>query len=278
LSTFNKPIDHLPSSLTHLVLSFFFQQPNDNLPASLLYLTLGRKYNKPIDKLPPSLLQLTLGATFNKRLDKLPGSLTHLIAGDSVFNKPINKLPPSITHLTLGSNFHLEGTRESLAHLPPSLTYLSHAIVEDEFIATVNLPPTLTQLHLREYRGNLTFLPPSLTHLSLRFYKDTINFLSPLLTHFTLFNNHYQDILYLPPLLLSLSLPLSIPSDKVYLKLHSPTLPSLPPLFRHIVDMNTSVTLSREVRRDKQEIGRIEKGGTDSLVLGVHGKVLQEGE
>ena len=57
-SIFNKPIDHLPNSITFLSLSQKFNLPVDYLPSSIQYLFFGYRFNQRIDYLPPSLLLL----------------------------------------------------------------------------------------------------------------------------------------------------------------------------------------------------------------------------
>jgi hypothetical protein len=69
-SVFNKPINYLPSSLTHLNLGLHFNQPINNLPNNLEYLILEESnFNQPIDNLPNSLTHLLLGFNFNQPID-----------------------------------------------------------------------------------------------------------------------------------------------------------------------------------------------------------------
>ena len=51
-SFFNRKIDFLPKSLTHLKLGYYFNQPIDNLPEGLTYLMLGWNFNESLDRLP----------------------------------------------------------------------------------------------------------------------------------------------------------------------------------------------------------------------------------
>ena len=57
---FDYPIDHLPSSLTHLRLDGQITHSLDTLPSSLTYLELGLKNELKINKFPPSLLSLVM--------------------------------------------------------------------------------------------------------------------------------------------------------------------------------------------------------------------------
>jgi hypothetical protein len=104
---FNESIDDLSTScITHLTLGGYFNKPIDHLPSSLKVLTLGREFNQPIDNLPSFITHLTLGWRSNQRIDKLPSSITHLKLG-YYFDQSIDNLPTSITHLTLSKKFDL---------------------------------------------------------------------------------------------------------------------------------------------------------------------------
>ena len=84
-SKFNKEVDSLPNSTTHLI--------------------FGRHFNQRADKLPSSSTHLTFGYNFNQEVNNLPLSLTHLTFGYN-FNQEVDNLPPKLTHLTFGSNFN----------------------------------------------------------------------------------------------------------------------------------------------------------------------------
>ena len=43
---FNKPVDNLHESLTHLKFGYLFNQPVDNLPNSITHLEFGMHFNK----------------------------------------------------------------------------------------------------------------------------------------------------------------------------------------------------------------------------------------
>ena len=66
-SCFNKPVDNLPNSLTHLEFGDF-NQPVDNLPNSLTHLEFGDDFNQPVDNLPNSIVHLEFGWNFNQQL------------------------------------------------------------------------------------------------------------------------------------------------------------------------------------------------------------------
>lgn len=58
LSLFNKSIDILPNSLTHLTMGSYFNLQIDNLPQKLTYLKLEKSFNKKVDNLPNSIKYL----------------------------------------------------------------------------------------------------------------------------------------------------------------------------------------------------------------------------
>jgi len=131
---FNKSVDNLPKTITHLSCGEFFLQPIANfnefhslthltlevvcdqdmeviqLPSSLTHLTLKSTFNRSVNKLklPDSLTHLTFGSRFDRSVDKLqlPNLITHLVFGHD-FNQPINnlKLPSSLAYLEFGLNF-----------------------------------------------------------------------------------------------------------------------------------------------------------------------------
>lgn len=79
---FNKHIDHLPPTLTHLSLGHNFCKRIDNLPSSLKYLRLGWGYRKPIDHLPALLTTLVVPLAMQDKLEYLPPSI-HTIQFES---------------------------------------------------------------------------------------------------------------------------------------------------------------------------------------------------
>ena len=52
---FNKSINHLPKSLTHLTFNDEFNKNVDDLPKSLTHLTFGIRFNQTVNNLPQSL-------------------------------------------------------------------------------------------------------------------------------------------------------------------------------------------------------------------------------
>ncbi len=55
-SIFNKPINNLPNSITHLILGWNFNQPINNLPITITHLILSLNYNNKIDYFSNSLI------------------------------------------------------------------------------------------------------------------------------------------------------------------------------------------------------------------------------
>ena len=151
---FNKPIDHLPVSLTHLTLGENFNQPIDHLPESLTHLILGKKFNQPIDNLPIGLIDLEFHfySIFNQPLNNLPPNISRLIFARK-FNQPLYNLPPklkilgfyccslfnhrididleNLTHLSLGKSFN-----KPIKKFPKNLVYLS---IYDDYIYPINI-------------------------------------------------------------------------------------------------------------------------------------------
>ena len=103
-SHFNKQINFLPNSLTHLQLGDYFNQQIDNLPYKLTHLKLGDFFNQPLDNLPEELTHLELDCSWFYSIDNLPDSLTHLKLGH-FFNQWINRLPKNLIELTLSKMY-----------------------------------------------------------------------------------------------------------------------------------------------------------------------------
>ena len=57
---FNKLVDNLPNSITHLTMEYEFNQSVDNLPNSITDLTFRNKFNQPVDNLPKNIKQIKL--------------------------------------------------------------------------------------------------------------------------------------------------------------------------------------------------------------------------
>lgn len=114
----NISLDHLPPTLTKLVIDRQFNQSIDSLPPLLQTLIFEFDFNQPVDHLPSSLTQLNLGNAFNQTINNLPQSLTILNLGEK-FDQPIDHLPQSLTSLTISGVFN-----QSINHLPSSLKIL----------------------------------------------------------------------------------------------------------------------------------------------------------
>jgi hypothetical protein len=93
---YNKKLDNLPNSLTHLTLGWNYNQKLDNLPNSLTHLTLGYNYNQKLDNLPNNLTHLTLGWDFNQELNWniSPGTHTEYMYNNTKIGKQLEKLSP----------------------------------------------------------------------------------------------------------------------------------------------------------------------------------------
>ena len=91
-SKFNKSVNNLPTSLTHLTFGCSFDKEVNVLPESITHLTFGEKFNQEANKLPASLTHLTFGYYFNQEVNVLPKNLTHLTFG-YYFNQEVNVLP-----------------------------------------------------------------------------------------------------------------------------------------------------------------------------------------
>jgi len=110
-SKFNKNVDHLPNTITHIKFGKYFNNNVDNLPDSIIsklpksatHLVFGRLFDKNIDNLPTSLINLTLGHYFDKNIDNLPNSIMYLTLGYN-FNQIINKFPSSLVEFGFYSN------------------------------------------------------------------------------------------------------------------------------------------------------------------------------
>ena len=71
-SKFNRIVNNLPSSVTHLIFADCFNQSVDKLPESITHLTFGYHFNQKVDNLPKNLTHLTLGPNFYQLVDNLP--------------------------------------------------------------------------------------------------------------------------------------------------------------------------------------------------------------
>lgn len=163
-SSFNYPLDYLPSTITKIIFGSVFNSPITKLPNSLTHLKFGYGFNHPISCLPLSLTHLEFGKSFNSSPYPLPDKLTHLTLGED-FNLPLNYLPNSLKTLIFDS--------------------------ESDFNHPLSLPPKLTQLEFYRFcrfGQKLVDIPQTLTH----FVFDVINYSHPIkldhcshLTHLT---------------------------------------------------------------------------------------------
>ena len=169
-SIFNKEVNNLPNTLTHLTFGWDFNQSVDNLPNSITHLTLGRKFNLPINNLPNNLKELNFDFTFDQPVGhhgckdnncprNLPNSLTHLkFIGK--FNQPIDNLPNSLTHLFLSIEFN-----QPVDKLPSNLTHLKFWYYFNQPVD--NLPNSLTHLKVCcKFKQSLMNLPKTIEELS----------------------------------------------------------------------------------------------------------------
>jgi hypothetical protein len=155
---FNQPVNHLPTTLTHLTFGSKFDQPVTNLPSSITHLIFGTNFNQPVDKLPPSIIQLFFGEKFIQNVDNLPPKITELTFGSN-FDSPVTKLPHSIITLTFGCYFN-----QKVDHLPLELTHLSFGYSFNQSVDS--LPSSLSSLTLGvKFRQSTNSLPPSLRSL-----------------------------------------------------------------------------------------------------------------
>lgn len=78
---FNRLIEHLPPSITHIKFGKHFNQSVDNLPNSIQRLVFGLEFNQPVNNLPHSIQYLEFGFLFNQPVDNLPHSIKTLVFG-----------------------------------------------------------------------------------------------------------------------------------------------------------------------------------------------------
>jgi hypothetical protein len=171
-SIFNKLIENLPSSITHITLETSFNQPVNEgiLPNSLTHLTFGYYFNQPINQgiLPNSLTHLTFGSYFNLPVSSLPNSLTHLTLG-YFFDQPVDLLPNSLTHLTLGCYFN-----QSVDLIPSSVTHLTLSEYFDQSLK--NLSSNIYYLGLHSTSHIKDDIPSSINTVKIYFRSDDDNY------------------------------------------------------------------------------------------------------
>ena len=154
---FNKPIEHLPDSLTHLTFGWYFNK-SVLLPNSLIDLIFGNFFNQSV-LLPNSLIYLTFGWHFNQSV-LLPNSLTHLTFGYA-FDKNI-RLPTFLTHLICNKNFNknielpenllfikiFNPTIEIIEKIPNSVKELWIYCFHNSSLRLDNLPNSIEKLEM----------------------------------------------------------------------------------------------------------------------------------
>ena len=192
---FSHPLDHLPPSVTCLMLpnEFTVTQPLHNLPPAITKLKILGAYDYPLQfNKNPLLTHIQLGHDFNQPLGNLPSTLTHLSFG-ARFDQLVDELPDNITHLTFGLDFN-----QNVDFLPSSIT---HLIFSFDFNQSVDLlPPNISHLFFGYcFNHAVQHLPPKLTHLSFGFsFNQDINTLPSSITHLKLGIQYERKIRNLP--------------------------------------------------------------------------------
>ena len=194
LGDFNRPVEFLPDSITHLILGNSFKQKVDNLPSNLTHLTFGHGFNRQVDNLPSNLTHLTFGNEFKQPVESLPNSITHLTFGDA-FNQPVDKLPNSITHLTFGYMFN-----QPVKSLPNSITHLTFNFSSIFNLSVESLPNSITHLTFgNEFKQPVETLPNSITHLTFGYaFNQPVESLPNSITHLTFGYAFNQPVESLP--------------------------------------------------------------------------------
>lgn len=144
VDSFNRSVDNIPSTVTHLIFGFHFNQYiNGCIPTSVTHLIFGNNFNKSIfDCIPSSITYLKFGYSFNRPIENcIPPSVTHLMFG-GMFNYLIKGLPSSITYLEFGDRFD-----QSIKELPSLITHLTLGYWFDKPIKN-NIPSSITHLTL----------------------------------------------------------------------------------------------------------------------------------
>lgn len=124
-----------------IVIGGLFDRPVDSLPPTLTHLTLGLYFNQQITLLPPTLTHLTLGNHFNQLVDCLPANIQSLIL-DTRFNQPISHLPSSLAFLQIKNTSY----KYSLETIPEStkfvMGYVGQFVIRDPSKDPNLLPPS----------------------------------------------------------------------------------------------------------------------------------------
>ncbi len=169
INIFNKNVNNLPTTLTHLVFGYKFNCNVDTLLSNLTLINFGWCFNKDVSKLPHSITHLTFGFRFNQDISNLPQNLTHLSLG-RIFNQQCN-IPLNIKYLKLACD-----NLYAIDSLPNSVTELElHYYFS---LRMDNLPSSIKKIIIdidSDYNEDLNCLPDYVEELQLnRKYKKRI--------------------------------------------------------------------------------------------------------
>lgn len=148
---FNHPVDHLPPSLTHLVLGdgVFYSLVIELLLINLLIISALASSTLLWDlalTLGFSLVHLSIAGKYDHPLPSFPSTLTHIRFSNRGFNQPINSLPPNLMAISLGYSFNHS--------LPlPLPHYLRIVEVRSKFKHENSLPVNFLRRHIPPFGG-----------------------------------------------------------------------------------------------------------------------------
>jgi hypothetical protein len=180
--------DHVPMSVTHLIIDSVYTILNDGLSNCITHLTFGDNFDEHIlGRIPCGVTHLKFGNKFNQQIDYLLNSITHLTLGDN-FNRPISRLPYRLSHLTFGKHFN----QSIRGIIPYTVTHLNLGYEFNQSIESA-LPDGLLQLTV-ESNVVITRLPRILDIFR---EKRSRSYLPNTITHLRL-NNFHQELIYLP--------------------------------------------------------------------------------
>jgi hypothetical protein len=182
-SKFNKNVDNLPNTITHLTFGYYFNKKCNNLPNTITHLTFGYNFNKNIKRLPNLITHLTFGWKFNQKvghmetndiccLQNLSNSITHLTF-NGIFNNNIVTLPNSITHLNLSLCFNkiINNYPTSLVELSFWCTSINNSI--PDFIENIIIYFDNND----KYNEYVTNIPPNIKKIKIN-KKEKVHFIS----------------------------------------------------------------------------------------------------
>lgn len=121
-SKFNKSVDLLPETITHIKFAYSFNQPVNNLPPLLVWLEFGKSFNQPVNCLPHNITYLVFGDNFSQPINDLPNCLEYLSLGND-FNYSIDSLPESLLFINIGSD--MSKFKQKTNSLPQGLNNLT---------------------------------------------------------------------------------------------------------------------------------------------------------